>query len=97
MPPYPGCPGPFFTFYAFTLTFSTFTYAFFRKTPSFYAPRLDARGRRTPRTPLCTPLSGNVQVNYTATAVKVRPLLNVFKHGSSAVDERRDHLDKRIC
>src|SRR6218665_2734616 len=39
---------PFFTFYAFTLTFSTFTCAFFQKTPSLDAPPLDARGRRTP-------------------------------------------------
>src|SRR6218665_3234932 len=37
-PPYPGCPGPFFTFHAFTLTFSTFTYAFFQKTPSLDGP-----------------------------------------------------------
>src|SRR6218665_2212871 len=42
MPPYPVCPGPFFTFYAFTPTFSTFTYAFFinlrRWMPSGWMP-----------------------------------------------------------
>ena len=48
MPHYPGCPGPFFTFYAFTLTFSTFTYAFFQKTLSLDAPRLDAPGPSHP-------------------------------------------------
>src|SRR6218665_4023596 len=37
-PPYPGCPGPFFTCYAFTLTFSTFTYAFFRKLRRWMLP-----------------------------------------------------------
>src|SRR6218665_435895 len=42
-----GCP-----LYAFTLTFSTFTYAFSQKTPSLDAPRLDARGWRTPTPPL---------------------------------------------
>lgn len=37
--------------------FFTFTYTFFpQKTPSLDASQLDARGRRAPHTPLCTPL-----------------------------------------
>src|SRR6218665_1912654 len=49
-------PEPFFTFYAFTLTFSTFTYAFFQKTPSLDAPGW-MPGAVAPCTPpLCTPL-----------------------------------------
>src|SRR6218665_4031952 len=44
-------PGPFFTFYTFTLTFSTCTYAFFRKLRRWMPPRLDSRGRRTPAPP----------------------------------------------
>ena len=44
------------TFFAFTLKFSYIYLHFFQKTPSLDAPRLDARGRRTPGTPLCTPL-----------------------------------------
>ena len=65
-PPYSGSPGPFFTFYAFTLTFSTFTYAFFQKTPSLDAPRVDARGRRTTAPPSAT---GN-DIHKTQTKVR---------------------------
>jgi len=39
----------------FSLTFWSFTYLFKRKLGRWMTPRLDARGRRTVRTPFCTP------------------------------------------
>ena len=53
MPLYPGCPGPS---PLFLLILSIYLYTFLQKTPSLDVPRLDARGRCTPRTLLCTPL-----------------------------------------
>src|SRR6218665_1939604 len=44
---------------AFLLLFWSFTYIFKKKTGPLGAPRVRARGRRTVRTPLCTPLSVN--------------------------------------
>src|SRR6218665_2520802 len=45
----PGAVLHFFTFYAFTLTFSTFAYAFFQKNPSLDAPAW-MPGMAAPRT-----------------------------------------------
>jgi len=40
-------------------SFFTFNYTFFQKTPFVECPRLDVRGRRPPRHPLCTPLDNH--------------------------------------
>src|SRR6218665_996828 len=40
----------------FSLQFLAFPYFFFTKNDPWDAPRVDARGRRTVRPPLCTPL-----------------------------------------
>ena len=47
-----GCPGPFFTFYAFNLTFSTFTCAFFQQNSVVGCPLAGCRGRHIPAPPL---------------------------------------------
>src|SRR6218665_2409243 len=58
MPPLSWMPGAvnFFLLPFMHLPLLFYIYLHFKKTPSLDAPSLDARGRRTPRYPLCTSL-----------------------------------------
>ena len=56
MPPLSGIPGAV-AFFSFIFKHFRPTTLFLRKLPRWMPPRLDARGRRTTRTSVCTPLT----------------------------------------